>query len=178
MTPPIRDPESGPADLPSAVRTLQIIVPALASAVLIFGGVAVFLRNGGGFKGIAAETPIVTFALLGAAAMVGVVGRMVVVGAVENSGLKAIPQAKDAAGKDTFDSAALARLYTTRTIVAAALTEGPGLMCVVAYLLEGQPFALAGAAGAVAALLVQFPTLPAAESWAEDARRRLELDRR
>ncbi len=65
------------------------------------------------------------------------------------------------------ESDALAGLYQTTTIVAAAFLEGAAFMNVVAFLLEGNPISLGLAIGLAMGILAMFPSGQRIATWVE-----------
>jgi hypothetical protein len=61
----------------------------------------------------------------------------------------------------------------TKTIIGAALLEGSAFACGVAYLLEGHPLALAGAAVCTIGVALHFPTTSGVTSWIDAHERRI-----
>ena len=82
-----------------------------------------------------------------------------------------------AASKDKEDVPALMTIFQTKTIIAAALTEAPAFFAAIAYLIEGNPMALALAGLLTAIVAMRFPVRPRVEHWLEGQIERLRLER-
>ena len=156
----------------NALRTMQIIVGALALGVIVFIGVTIFLvaQNA---KAVIPDKPFLTYTSLGMAFMV-VVAWLVVPNTVVAKMRKAIIDGDSSDWglvKNVPNSAQLglvvplAAAYQTKTIVAAALLEGAAFFCTVAYLIEHQSVALYVAIALAFFILLQIPTLSRFESW-------------
>jgi hypothetical protein len=70
-------------------------------------------------------------------------------------------------GAYATDADKLLAVFQSRCVMASALLEGPGFFAGIAYLLEGQPFALGVTAAAVLLMLATFPTRGRVERWLE-----------
>jgi len=75
------------------------------------------------------------------------------------------PRPRPGATVPPDDAGKLCLLFQSRTIVGGALAEGAAFFLLIAYLLEGQPIALGGAAVMLGLVLGRFPTRPGLESW-------------
>jgi hypothetical protein len=142
------------------VKTLQIVVGALATGVLAFAGVAWSLARPGdlGLLGAVGLFTVVPAVLLAAVAPAFVARA-------------ALRQAATSAGERPT-SAALLQAFAARTISAAAILEGVAILNLVAYLLEGGAWNLAAAGVLVLGMFLVLPTVGAAVSWmAEQSRR-------
>lgn len=159
----------------SVVRTLQIIVGALAAGVLMFLAVVLFLVSKNA-QPARATLPTLTYTSVGMSAIIGIawlvvpgiiVGRMrqsLINGNSSDWGLvKNMPNATELG-----DVVPLAAIYQTRTIVRAALLEGTAFLACIAYMLEHQAIALALAGLLLLMILSQIPTVSSLESWLED----------
>lgn len=129
---------------------LRVVVGALITGVLVFSAIVVFLLHGrkldttDGFDGI-------FFLILPAFALTCVVGYSIF--------RKAQDRQLDRAGRGA-PLERLLRVYTTRTIVGAAMAESVALLSGIAYLLTGSDWMILGI---VAALVVMTGFLPKAE---------------
>jgi hypothetical protein len=147
-------------------RTMQIIVAALISGVLVFAAIA-FLAS----DGPPAKEPFLAYAAVGAAlvsvllwavvpAVVG--GRLrqsIVDGNAEQLTMR-LPLSEELG-----DVGRLATTYMARLIIAAALLEGAAFLNLISYMVERQPISLI-TAGVLALLLAsQIPTRSRLEEW-------------
>ncbi len=127
----------------TVVRTLQIIVGAMAAGVFGFLAVVIFLIPNHA-RPAAAPQPIVTYSAVGMSVTIGiaslvvpslVVSRMrqsLLSGHASDWGLvKNMPNAAELG-----DVVPLGAIYQTRTIICAALLECAALLSCIAYLLE------------------------------------------
>jgi hypothetical protein len=168
----------------TAVRTIQIIVAALAAGVIAFIGVAIFLvaQN---VQAAVPDRPFLTYTSLGMAAAVVIawlfVPRLVAAGMKkaildgqsEKWGIvKNMPNATNLGYV-----VPLAVVYQTRTIIAAALLEGAAFFCTVSYLIEHQPIALYVAIALAFLILAHIPTVSRFETWLESESTEIEQTR-
>ena len=77
----------------------------------------------------------------------------------------------------TGDAGKMAMAFTTRTIIAGALLEGPTFFLLIAYFVEHSPLSLLGAALLILGLLLSFPTHSRMVAWIENQLRLLEQER-
>jgi hypothetical protein len=77
----------------------------------------------------------------------------------------------------TGDDEALALIYQTRVTIAAAMTEGPAFLAVIAYMLERNPLALGLAIALLGCLVMRTPTLPKVVAWIDEQSQKLQADR-
>jgi hypothetical protein len=166
----------------SVVRTLQIIVLALAAGVLSFALVAFFL-TGGGLKPWNANAwlsllmAVISLTMIPArlfvpALIVQAGRRSIASGAGEpvtrRSGVPSLPDTEE--GK-------LLSVYLTQTIFGSAILEGAAFLNLVAFLQEGQLYSLILGLLLLAGLLAGVPTLHSLESWLERQLRRMQESR-
>jgi hypothetical protein len=136
---------------PHMLRTLRIIVGALVASVLIAAAIFFVVRSQNPAP-MANQVPIISCLAVGFAAMMFAV-RAVMIPVVSKAGRQKLLANSD------VTTTKLMELHISRTIVGAALLEGPAFFLLVAYLTEGQPWTLAAAlvmAGLIAVL--HFPT--------------------
>lgn len=156
-------------DIPEGMlRTLRIIVGALAGGVFVFAAIVFALRAPGaapGFNG----TPLISFAAAGyAVGMLAV--RAVAVPLIAKARARAL------SSNLAVTTQQLMALFTTQTIMGAALLEGGAFFLLTAYLVEQQPWA--GIGGVLMGVLLaplQAPTRERAESAFVLYRRRLRI---
>lgn len=132
------------------VRTLQLIIGALASGLVLFAAVAYFVVDSQ-----PQEESLTQFGLL--AGLVCLVTQRPV-GAMLRRQAKAPDQRMGA--------------YMTATLVSAAILEGGAFFNLVLYMLERSPWSLAMAALLWVALLFKTPSRQRVESWLEGEERR------
>ena len=77
----------------------------------------------------------------------------------------------------TGDAGKIAMAFTTRTVIAGALLEGPTFFLLIAYFVERLPLGLLGAALLILGLLLSFPTRSRMVDWIENQLRLLEQER-
>ncbi len=140
------------------IRSPQIILGALAAGVLVFTGVAVYLRLAGmdlGDSQLARLLPFLVLALAAAEVPVYLLLRRVFVAQVRAAREESLGLVKE--GRIPLQLQTLA-------ILGAALAEGVGLLGVITVLLGGSWFALAAPFAAVVLILLQVPTRARLES--------------
>jgi len=140
-------------DRDDALRPVRLLVGALASGVVLFAGVAIVVRRRGGFDGDSFE-PIPVIALVFTVAAVAL--RPLIVHALVRASLRQRERGglRIAPGEDAGDA-----VYRGVTVAGAAILEGAGLFCLVAYLLSGRTALLgAGLAMPVLILVFHWPT--------------------
>ena len=98
---------------------------------------------------------------------------VVLPGIVGDSLRKKLAAGKSAAG----DVPGLISIFQTKTIMAAALSEGPAFFAAVAYLIEGNPIDLALAALLTVCVGLRFPTRARVDHWLEGQLSRLQIER-
>jgi hypothetical protein len=169
--------EKSQAEVNSVARTTQIIVVALCMGVLSFGLVVFF----GGLADEEAEGNTITMTSVAFAVLC--LGLSVVV----PRAVAAANRRKIAAGTwqpsgnrgnvpDT-DAGKLAATYQLKTIIGAALLEGPAFFALMAYMLEGHWLSLIAAGVLLVGLLAYFPTSDRVQSWVGEQLRLLEEQR-
>ena len=150
--------EPEPDDIPAPMlRSLQVVVCAMVVGVFAFAIVLAVVRSQRGKQAID-NGLLLSYQASGAAALVLIL-RPVVLRVMTATGRKRL------AAQRPVTAAQLMQLMTNRTIVGAALLEGAAFYLLVAYLVEGHPWAL-GEGLAVGGLLaaLQFPTRARAET--------------
>lgn len=178
--------------LAATTRVLRIIVGVMTAGLLFFLAVATFVGAPPGRRAGAPQQqrpealPVISvIAFVGAATVVPLA--LVVPGIVVDSARKAIaagtwrpaqgPTAPAPDAPGATDAQKLTQVYVTRTIVGAALTEGAAFLAIMAYFLEGKPYALALAVALIAGVALWFPRPGSAEAWVEDQVERLDSQR-
>jgi hypothetical protein len=160
-------------DLSRGILTTQIIAAALLTGLLAFAGIALMLvqQQGRGLNPPAGP-PIESWVALGffVAALVlwAVLPRWVARAQVARVAAGTwTPNPRLAASANATDAVKLLAVFQSRTVMASALLEAPGFFAGIAYLLEGQPFALGVVGAAVLLMWASFPTRGRIERWLE-----------
>jgi hypothetical protein len=135
------------------LMTMRIIVGALLMGLATFAGVAVFLNSNSPTPPPQEGPPLLTYLALGVVAVCGTLSFVL----PTLLGPNLVKQAVLQQGGDP--SSALLMAYQTLLIISCALCEGPGFLCLIAYIVEKQPLALLGAAAAGVLIALRFPTL-------------------
>jgi hypothetical protein len=130
------DEQGTEAMLEKQVRALQLTIGALIAGALLFAGVAVVLRHQG-FQANLGAAPIISMV-----AVLQAVGSLAARPMVLSASLRGAREKIAVSGTDSV--ATWARVFASRTIIGAALLEGAAFLFFIAYLLEGQWWALAG----------------------------------
>jgi hypothetical protein len=172
------------ASLTAQVRTQQIIVAALVLGLVMFLVIAAYLRATGQFQGVPAF-PILTYVAiplgLGVLAAYAVVPNLVAA-----SGRRRIADGTwnpvsneygSPVSAPASDRGKLLQVYGVRLIIGVALWEAVAFFLIIAYLVEGSPWLLAGAIICAAVLAAHFPTRGRVEQWLENQKMLLDNDR-
>ncbi|GIW81541.1 MAG: hypothetical protein KatS3mg105_3348 [Gemmatales bacterium] len=144
---------------------MRTILPAVAMGLIIFIGIAVYLRLSGQFVGKAESSLLTYFAIVVAVAMVGsqflvpeMLGKSVV-----RQLARGRPSTPDIAAE--YDRPRLLSAYQTRFILSVALLEGAGFLLTISYLVEGSLICIMSAALIALGILAKFPTREGLEQW-------------
>jgi hypothetical protein len=166
--------------LSAYLRTMRIIVIALAMGILTFLVVAVVIRLQNPNQPVP-DPPIITLTALGFA------GLQLVLQAVVPNRMAAGVRRRIAAGQwpppgmrasvPADDVGKLCILYQVRLILGAALAEGAAFFLLIAYLMEGQIISLAAAGVMLALVLARFPIRSGLEGWLSDQQEQLRQER-
>jgi len=157
-------------DLNQAVRVMQIITGALLAGVVFFVLVAVLpaLIGVGPAPRKPENTPVLTYVAMGFALLqLGV--RAVVPGVVARQKLATMQDQLDDSDESRLR---LASVYMTQMIIGMALCEGAAFFALIAWMSEGNVFAIGTAGFLMLVMLTAFPTRDRVESW---IRQQLEL---
>lgn len=160
--------------LGAQVRTMQMMVFALCTGVLSFGGYVLFA---GGNEQPAQSNTLTTAAIC--FSVLGGVFALAVPALIAASQHKKIA---DGTWKPTNrqspappdDVGKLLATYQLKIIIRAAFFEGPSFLALLAYMTEGHLVNLGLAAVMLIGLLAQFPTVGRAERWLEVQLERIE----
>jgi tellurite resistance protein TehA-like permease len=156
----------------ASLRTMRIIVAALVAGVVTFLVIAVYLRQAGRMPA-PPEMPTITYIAvpfgLSVVAAYSFLPNAVAAGARRRiaQGIWYRGPHAPALGRPLSDREKLLVVYNTRLIVGAALLESVAFYLLIAYLLEGIPWSLAGAVLFAGGIAAQFPTRPGVERWLE-----------
>jgi len=154
--------------LVAQLRTLQIIIFAMAAGVIIFLVVAIGIR-----PTIAADQPadqgqmVMTYTSLLFAVMAVILHWVipnVVVGA-------ALTRLADETPEDVDEE--LIRLFTTKTIISGAMLEGAALFTIVAHMVEGEWLPIVLAIVLLVLLVARIPTHARMADWMDLQTRRI-----
>jgi len=146
------------------VRTMQIIVGALAIGIVNFLVVALWIVLSSNDP--AADPPLLTYVAMGTAVLAFAASALVAT-------FIAGPLKQQVANAQAFDSGGVrdfrtyAGVYQTLLIIRCAILEGAAFFCLVSFMVEHQNAGLVVATILLLAILVQFPTMPRLESWIE-----------
>jgi len=155
------------------LRAMQIIAAALIVGVLMFGGLAMYMvfaeRQGQLPEG---QLPVISLLAL-AMLVVNTPLAFFLPGVVARNGLRQMAATPRAAADAQDDTIRLLTLRQTVMIIGLALLEGAAFLGLVAFLVEGQTFALAVAGVVVILMLIQFPTEARVRSWIDFQAQRL-----
>jgi hypothetical protein len=168
-------PESQTENLGPTVRTLRIIVVSLVMGVSLFGGYVVLLAPAQAKPGANGQVLTLVSIVVGAS---GLLLSRLIAGIMARAQIRRIangtwqPSQTGGTVPET-DSGRLAIVYSTKTIVGAALCEGPCFLALVAYMIERQWPALLVSGVLVAALLWHLPTYDRVSNWIEDGLRQI-----
>jgi len=163
------------------LRVLQAVVGAMVLGVSMLLAVAMALRAGGALPPPVVQVPLLSW-VAGVVAAGTLIARAVVPGKVAAAMLKKLtPQVThpDPTGRGPLhgeEITGLVRVLVTKTIVSAALVEGPALFAGIAYLIEGSGLALILTILLLLGLAYHFPTRSRLEDWVDAELRRLETD--
>jgi hypothetical protein len=163
----------------TTVRTLQIIVMALAAGVFTFGLVMV-LRPDGGLKPL--DPQAIVSIVMAAVSLLLIPSRLIVPAMVLRSGRQRIARGSEpvvtrrSAETHMPDSeqAKLLMLLHTTTIIGAALLEAAAFANLTGFMLEGQVYSLVLAALMLLGILLAIPTRNRVDAWLDVQSRRVQ----
>ena len=152
------------------VMTMRIIVIALLNGILMFVGIAVYVRASGQ-AAPPPDVPLLTYiAFLFAVPMV--LAALFVPGIIEAAAIQKVAKA----GSNT-DIGALLSIFQQRLIIRAALFEAPAFFALIAYFIEGQWPTLVVAGVMALGIASNFPSVSGVQAWLEDRRERIAAER-
>lgn len=180
--------DENPLSSATPVRTLQIIVTAMAVGAATFLAIAWIVPSRPILPTMEeGRPPVLSYAALvfGAAAILG--GQMIANLITTAGRRKLAGRARPVeAGRSVGDSpappgpedvrSALLMLFTTRTIMGAAIDEAAALVLALAFLLEGQSGCAALGGVMVFALLLRIPSKDRAARWLAEQQRLLDQE--
>ncbi|MCE9552174.1 MAG: hypothetical protein K8T91_02215 [Planctomycetes bacterium] len=175
--------ESWDETLNPQLRGLQVIVSALAAGALSFLLITAFMAPSIGLTAeaeTAQGSPVILYIGL-AAAVLGIMARMVIPNAIEAAGRRALaaePSTHPGTPAERSDlNGRLLALYQRRLIVAAALIEGPTFLLITAYMLEHSKVALILAVAMIVLIALHVPTQARVSNWLAEQRKLVEEQR-
>ena len=160
-----------------AVRVQQFIIVALILGCLTFGVILIVENGQDGLAVNPPATPMITYIALFNAVVVLIVffvARSIMAAKTRREALaiakNELGDSRDALStKNLFSSSDVVRVLLrgsqVRLLVGAALFEGGAFFCLIAYLAEDHPLALAAAFFLVLCIALQFPTKARVASW-------------
>lgn len=186
-------------NLSAQVRVMQIIVGALVTGILMFGGVATtIVMSKGNPKNIAGavppnpvvEAPLanqglengvapgpfglpVVATLAAAMSVMMLLARFIIPSVMVQ---KSIQDMASRTSVESLNKADFVPIYQTTLIIASALLEGPALFNLIAFIIEQQIWSL-GLAGVLAlGMVAGFPTVDRVDGWTEEQLRNVQLN--
>jgi len=155
--------------LTPVLRTMQIIVGALAVGIINFLLVVVFVIRPQA-QGAPAGELLLTYLAVGGA-VVAVIVSLIVPIVLAGSMRKTMPDSsvdsKTASAKENAIILPLVQVYQTLLIIKCAILEGAAFFCLVTHMIERQTITLATAGVLLLVLLAQFPMRSRVEAWIE-----------
>jgi hypothetical protein len=166
-------------DAGKSARILQIVVAAICMGVVMFLGIAllVMLSANGAPQGNPPPQALPVSLTLVAAIMVAV---CLIAGVIAKWAVTRVAQRQliaDGSASALGDRKSLLKLFVTRTIVGAALTEGVALFVIVVYIIEKSPICLGLAVFLLLVIASHFATRSRVISWVEKEAETLEMAR-
>jgi len=166
----------------SVVRTVQIIVAALAMGVLIFASVTVFQRMNQAPQQDALLAYLAVGFAVTALGMRSVIGGLTVANQRKRiaGGTWSIDSRGAGSGLPTnvTDGDRLLFVFQQKTIIESALLEGAAFFVLISFLIVGQWWSLAVAGMLLMMLVVPFPTYDRVENWVRYQLELMELEKR
>ncbi len=163
-------------DAAKTTRVLQIIVAALTAGTFFFLVIALAIRASLA-KPPGLSMPISLTAIAVVVAAGSLVARQFVVRAVVSKGRRQIAngayrpaapqQTGDGIGTPRGDAQCLLQVFTTKTIISAAMFEGVAFFATIVFLLEGSPVSLGLAILLILAVAMHFPTRSHIINWVD-----------
>ena len=159
--------EDSPRDpaFTSHVRTMQIVVAAMAAGALFYGVMSVVISSSVADPN---AEPLLSLISLGAA-MVSIATWLIVPQVVANQALRGL-----AVRETNVSTEALLSVLQNRLILGSAILEGAAFFVLLAYMLDGRLWSLAVAAVLVVCIIAGFPTRDGAEQWIARQRRAID----
>lgn len=158
------------ATLAGRVLTMRIITIAMLNGILMFVGIAVYVRSTGDVAP-PPDVPMLTYiALLVALPMV--LAALVVPRIVAGAAVK-----KVASSRNPDETNSLLGIFQQGLIIRAALFEGPAFFSLIAYFIEGQWPMLVVAGVMAFGIATGFPSVSGVQAWLEERREQIAVDR-
>jgi hypothetical protein len=156
---------------------MQIIVFALCTGVLSFGGFVLFQDRGAE----AAQLGTLTMSAIGFAAL-GIVMSVILPGTITAAQRKKVADGTWQPGgrqgpAPASDAGKLAMVYQLKMIISAAFLEAPAFLALMAYMIEGHAVNLGIAGVLLLGLMAHFPTVGRVETWVEHQLGQVEYER-
>ena len=165
--------------LTPSLRTMQIIVGALALGIINFLLVVVFVIRPQG-QGAPVGQPLLTYLAVGGAAL-AVIASFIVPVVLAGSMRKTTPDSsvdsKTAGAIEDSNILPLVQMYQTLLIIKCAILEGAAFFCLISHMIERQTITLVTTGVLLLVLLAQFPTRSRVEAWIESDLEMSELRR-
>jgi hypothetical protein len=153
------------------LRALRIVIVAQMAGSLFFAGIDIVLWAQGMVPFVPNNVPMVSYVAVGFAIVI-LSARFVLMRVTDAAARKQLLAAPKVTTKQVVDR------YGGRMMTGAALLNGGAFFFLIAYLLEGQPWTLAGGlAFALLIGLVHFPTRQRVEDWVAATRAAVEQER-
>lgn len=146
-----------------AFRTIRLVVAAMATGVLAFGAMVVFMITGGVITTNPALANILLLTLAGLAFVEVVAYTMVRAICLDRA-----RRAWNGAVADESSVDGVLSCFSTLTLIGAAMAEGFGLFGIVIFLLAGAWVAIAASALALLVIAIQFPSRARFTSFARN----------
>jgi len=169
--------------LKPAVLTLRMILFALASGVVTFGGFVIWMQMNGKLDQADEAGQSMTLIALGFAPVALVASRIVPSLMVRNArrqiaaGTFQLSRNVAAFLSELGDVGKLFSIHQTKTIVSGAILEGAAFLGVIAYMFGGSLIVLGMSVLLVGAILILFPSVPSVMEWIEEQMRLIEEEK-
>jgi hypothetical protein len=159
------------------VRALQIVIGAMLMGIVTFATVAVVVRASDQAPQAFVEgKPMISYVAI-AVAIGSLLLREIIGTAVVGAAFRKIAAEAQQAGTSVDPAAQLTGLFFKKTIIAAAMTEGPALFAIIAYMVEGNAAPLIVAMLLAASITLLLPTQSRLADWIDVQQRRLDSER-
>ena len=160
------------------IRSVQIIVVALALGPIVFAGMILFQRMNKGPQRDAMIAYLAAGFAVTALAARGVVGAATTTAQRKRIAARAWSPGPNAAPVNLTDGDRFLFVFQQKTIIEAALVEGATFFVLISFMIAGQWWSLAVAGVLLLFLIVPFPTYDRVESWVRYQLELMEMERR